>query len=80
MRSSKHLKLIINPMYVYIYSLFLRCECPRGFTGPTCDHNVDDCKSVFCQNGGTCIDGAANYTCVCAPGYRGTYSSFAKFR
>lgn len=33
-----------------------------------CDINVDECSSpdgiYICKNGGTCVDGIAQYTCV----------------
>ena len=32
---------------------------------------VDNCASSPCRNGGTCIDGANEYTCVCVAGYAG---------
>ncbi|MBV72346.1 MAG: hypothetical protein CMH52_13560, partial [Myxococcales bacterium] len=31
----------------------------------------DDCFNAPCQNGGTCIDGDASYTCECPAGYGG---------
>ena len=33
--------------------------------------NVDECHLATCHNGGTCVEGDASYTCVCAPGYTG---------
>ncbi|CAH1248845.1 LOXL4 [Branchiostoma lanceolatum] len=42
----------------------------RWSAGVKCrDH--DDCVSAPCKNEGTCIDGAKNYTCQCAPGWGG---------
>jgi hypothetical protein len=46
------------------------CNCPLGWTGPTCA-NVDDCDPNPCQNGSTCIDGDSSFTCDCASGWRG---------
>ena len=34
---------------------------------------IDDCAGVTCQNGGSCQDGVNMFTCVCVPGYNGTY-------
>ena len=42
--------------------------CERDYW-PTAD--VDDCASVVCANGGTCIDGVNTVTCECVPGYTG---------
>lgn len=57
------------------------CACATGFSGDTCDTNIDeetdDCSSNPCQNGGTCVDGPSDgetppsYTCACAPGFTG---------
>lgn len=33
------------------------CICQVGFTGPTCDENIDDCIANVCQNNATCVDG-----------------------
>jgi Notch-like protein len=47
------------------------CACPPGFTGATCQTNIDDCSGSPCLNGGACTDGVNSYTCACAPGYTG---------
>ena len=31
--------------------------------------NVDECHLATCHNGGTCFEGDANYTCICASGF-----------
>ncbi len=35
--------------------------------------DIDDCAAHNCQNGATCVDGIATYTCACATGYTGSY-------
>lgn len=47
------------------------CRCRPGFSGPRCEHNVDDCSPNPCANGGTCVDGANAFTCSCTLGYAG---------
>ena len=42
-----------------------------GFTGKDCDHNIDECASLPCQNSGNCTDFVNGYNCTCAPGYTG---------
>ncbi|XP_023222403.1 sushi, von Willebrand factor type A, EGF and pentraxin domain-containing protein 1-like [Centruroides sculpturatus] len=41
------------------------------FLGPVCQYNIDDCLSNPCQNGATCQDLIANYTCHCIRGFTG---------
>lgn len=32
---------------------------------------MDECLGSPCSSGSTCIDGTANFTCLCSPGYMG---------
>ena len=48
-----------------------RCTCLLGFSGATCDDNLDDCSLLPCLHGGTCTDEVNDYTCTCLPGYTG---------
>lgn len=48
-----------------------RCICRKGFTGPKCKTNIDDCKSKPCQNNGKCVDKVNNFKCNCPLGYGG---------
>lgn len=50
-----------------------RCICDRGFQGPTCEENTDDCTNNPCLNGGTCLDQVNSYACRCVPGYVGRH-------
>ncbi|MEE6486147.1 hypothetical protein FKM82_014524 [Ascaphus truei] len=56
-----------------VTSLSHLCSCAEGFEGPTCSVNKDDCKYSDCENGGSCIDGINNYTCLCTAQYTGEY-------
>ncbi|KFE60923.1 FG-GAP-like repeat-containing protein [Hyalangium minutum] len=47
------------------------CQCAPGYSGATCETNVNECESNPCLNGGTCTDGVNGYTCACTPGYSG---------
>ncbi|CAG7724478.1 unnamed protein product [Allacma fusca] len=47
------------------------CFCPAGFTGRTCDVDINECESGPCYNGATCLDEPQGYKCVCPPGYSG---------
>ena len=33
--------------------------------------DIDDCVDQPCLNGGTCVDGVNDYTCMCVDGYTG---------
>ena len=33
----------------------------------------DDCITVVCQNGGTCLDAKDSFTCNCVQGYGGKF-------
>ena len=49
-----------------------RCLCPAGFEGLSCHATSDPCKEHGCENGGSCVPGATNYTCLCPASYTGT--------
>jgi hypothetical protein len=49
------------------------CECMEGFSGANCSANVDECAQHLCQNGATCVDGIAAYTCLCAADFSGRF-------
>lgn len=45
-----------------------KCNCGRGYTGPRCEQDVNECASSPCQNDGTCLDRIGEYTCICMSG------------
>jgi hypothetical protein len=50
------------------------CDCTdSGYTGMTCDTDIDECADNVCQNGGSCRNDAGGYACDCSgTGYTGT--------
>ena len=46
------------------------CVCNPGYTGETCESNIDDCADVNCVHG-SCTDGVNNYICECDSGFKG---------
>ncbi|XP_072025363.1 LOW QUALITY PROTEIN: uncharacterized protein [Amphiura filiformis] len=47
------------------------CQCLSGWSGPSCEINIDECGSMPCLNGGTCLDRIDGYECQCLPGWSG---------
>ncbi|KAJ7351719.1 Neurogenic locus notch protein 3 [Desmophyllum pertusum] len=47
------------------------CVCPKGFTGPECATNINDCTPSLCQHGGKCIDKVNDFECDCCTGWSG---------
>ena len=47
------------------------CHCPPGYTGPSCDTNIDECMEASCPENSTCEDGINAFRCVCDTGYEG---------
>lgn len=45
----------------------------KGFDGPSCEVNIDDCRGNLCQNGGKCVDSVNSYTCECPAEWSGKY-------
>ena len=45
------------------------CQCAVGYTGPTCEINIDDCVSVTCPCNSICVDGVNTFECTCLPGF-----------
>ncbi|XP_033733733.1 uncharacterized protein LOC117322896 [Pecten maximus] len=54
-----------------LYQDTYTCSCPAGFTGKTCDTDIDECASIPCANGGTCWNRIADFVCFCPPGFTG---------
>ncbi|KAH3692451.1 hypothetical protein DPMN_194292 [Dreissena polymorpha] len=49
-----------------------RCLCQQGYTGQTCETDINECGSSPCQNGGSCTDRLNGYVCRCTEAYTGS--------
>jgi len=56
-------------MAFYVCSFI--CLCSSGFTGATCEVDIDSCADSPCVPGSQCIDQPDGFLCECAPGTRG---------
>ena len=57
--------------YENYYPLRCVCMCKIGYTGDKCQHNIDDCANIKCENGGKCHDLMGSYSCECPIGFAG---------
>ncbi|XP_046804238.1 protein jagged-1-like [Lucilia cuprina] len=48
-------------------STHFRCECTPGYTGPLCQHSLNECESSPCIHG-ICVDQEDGFRCFCQPG------------
>lgn len=39
---------------------------------------IDNCVNHTCHNGGSCVNGASNYSCNCSAGYTGDHCETGK--
>nr|XP_006816075.1 PREDICTED: uncharacterized protein LOC100378465 [Saccoglossus kowalevskii] len=44
-----------------------RCTCNKGYTGPTCSQDVNECGNNVCQH--RCMNTVGSYRCYCRYGY-----------
>ena len=45
------------------------CQCAVGYTGLTCEIDIDHCLSALCSNNSMCVDGVNSYECICYPDF-----------
>ncbi|KAL2306758.1 hypothetical protein Nmel_004695, partial [Mimus melanotis] len=60
----------IEEMNLDVFPLGFHCQCVKGFAGPRCEINVNECSSNPCLHG-YCYDIVDGFYCLCNPGYAG---------
>ncbi|KAJ0173398.1 hypothetical protein K1T71_010547 [Dendrolimus kikuchii] len=48
-----------------------RCACDPPYQGPLCTDRIEECAASPCRNNGTCVEGGADFTCICRDGWTG---------
>lgn len=50
-----------------------QCSCPGGYTGVSCEKDLDECATNAhrCTNSSICVNEVGWYYCQCKPGYHG---------
>lgn len=46
------------------------CMC-RGYMGPTCEVDVNECENQPCGSGASCVNEAGSFRCICPPDLTG---------
>ena len=52
------------------------CCCPPGFTGATCNIDINDCQPNPCMFGGICQDMVDDFMCFCRQNFTGKRCQF----
>ncbi|XP_053183956.1 protein HEG [Scomber japonicus] len=45
------------------------CHCQQAWTGPTCNHDVNECEKDPCPVGSRCVNTKGSFTCECPLGF-----------
>ena len=48
-----------------------QCDCTNGWTGQSCQIDIDECSLGVCINSVNCTNTPGNYSCSCLPGFTG---------
>ena len=55
-----------------------KCDCSEGYTGVTCQTDIDDCVPNPCLHYGTCVDLVNSFRCECLDGFVGRVCELEK--
>ena len=47
------------------------CSCQVGYTGDTCDSDIDECNDIPCHNEVSCMNNNGSFICICPGGFTG---------
>lgn len=57
--------------FANLTSILALCHPALSCLGINCEVEIDECEVHPCQNGATCRDHVATYTCECMAGFQG---------
>ena len=66
-------KTFENYVLLKEFALRFECNCAEGYSGSTCEIELDECDSSPCKNDAYCIDYPASFYCDCRKGYDGVF-------
>ena len=47
------------------------CTCSDGWSGSTCEDDIDECAQDPCIEGATCSNTKGGFECICQAGFDG---------
>lgn len=59
--------------FICKFNTVLNARYRAGYTGDSCEQDIDECLSSPCKNGGTCQNLENNYECTCMEGFEGSH-------
>ena len=62
----------------WVHALIKLSVTPTDHPVHSVPSDINECAEVTCDNGATCVDQIANFSCTCHPGYTGKFCQDGK--